>query len=66
MAMTRAQDRLILTTHGGTAAAKKQSRFVGEILDGAGAEIETIDRAAGGARGPPESVDALDRSWRRP
>ncbi len=39
VAMTRAQDRLILTTHGGPAAAKAASRFVGEILDGAGVEV---------------------------
>ena len=44
VAMTRAQERLILTTHGGPAAAKEASRFVGEILDGAGIEIRRIDR----------------------
>ncbi len=46
VAMTRAQDRLILTTHGGPAAAKEASRFVGEILDGAGIEVRRIDRTA--------------------
>ena len=52
VAMTRAQDRLILTTHGGPAAAKEASRFVGEILDGAGVEVRRIDRTGvdGGRR----------------
>jgi superfamily I DNA/RNA helicase/RecB family exonuclease len=46
VAMTRAQDRLILTTHGGPVAAKEASRFIGEILDGAGSEVRRIDRTA--------------------
>jgi DNA helicase II / ATP-dependent DNA helicase PcrA len=46
VAMTRAQDRLILTTHGGPAAAKEASRFIGEILDGAGVEVRRVDRTA--------------------
>jgi len=58
VAMTRAQDRLILTTHGGAAARKGASRFIGEILDGAGAEIETIDRTASApAAGAPAIED---------
>src|SRR3954452_7438093 len=63
VAMTRAQERLILSTHGG-AGAKEASRFVGEILDGRGAEVRVIDRV-----GPerervitPENVFALDPS----
>ena len=44
VAMTRAQERLILTTHGGPAATKEPSRFVGELLDGAGEEVRVIDR----------------------
>ncbi len=46
VAMTRAQDRLILTTHGGAAAKKGASRFVGEILEGAGLEVQQVDRTA--------------------
>ncbi|MEP7378009.1 MAG: ATP-dependent DNA helicase [Chloroflexota bacterium] len=46
VALTRAQERLILTTHGGQAAVKQASRFVGEILDGAGVELVRIDRTA--------------------
>ncbi len=46
VAMTRAQDRLILSTHGGAAAAKQASRFVGEIMDGAGVEVRKVDRTA--------------------
>lgn len=56
VAMTRAQDRLILTTHGGPAAQKKASQFVGEILDGAGIEVRHIDRTAARA----EAVAAAD------
>jgi len=57
VAMTRAQDRLILTTHGGAAAKKGASRFIGEILDGAGVEIQTIDRTASA---PPTGAPATD------
>ena len=42
----RAQDRLVLTTHGGPAAEKNASQSVGEILAGAGVEVRTIDRTA--------------------
>ncbi|MGI8998497.1 MAG: ATP-dependent helicase [Candidatus Limnocylindria bacterium] len=46
VAMTRAQDTLMLTTYGGTAAADKPaSVFVNEILDGALGEVQVIDRA---------------------
>ncbi len=54
VAMTRAQERLILTTHGGAAAQKEASRFVGEILDGAGIEVRRIDRTAA-------TADAVER-----
>ena len=54
VAMTRAQERLILTTHGGAAAAKEASRFVGEILDGAGVEVRVVDRT-GSERGRASS-----------
>ncbi len=58
VAMTRAQDRLILTTHGGAAAKKGASRFVGEILDGAGVEIQQIDRTASAP--PPGGIETDD------
>lgn len=45
VAMTRAQDSLMLTTHGGPTAQKGASLFVNEIVDGAAAELEVIDRA---------------------
>jgi DNA helicase-2/ATP-dependent DNA helicase PcrA len=45
VAMTRAQDTLMLTTHGGPMAEKAASQFVNEILEGAQAEVEVIDRA---------------------
>ena len=32
--MTRAQDRLMLTTHGGPSAEKEASLFIGELLEG--------------------------------
>jgi DNA helicase-2/ATP-dependent DNA helicase PcrA len=46
VAMTRAQDRLVLSTHGGAAAVKAASAFVGELLEGAGIELSRIDRTA--------------------
>ncbi len=62
VAMTRAQERLILSTWGGVAAGKEASRFVGEVLEGAGVEVRVIDRV-----GPepepevtPENVFALE------
>jgi superfamily I DNA/RNA helicase/RecB family exonuclease len=45
VAMTRAQDTLMLTTHGGPMAEKPASLFVNEILDGALGEVRVIDRA---------------------
>src|SRR4051794_25488171 len=47
VAMTRAQERLVLTTHGGVGVEKEASRFVGEVLDGAGEEVRVIDRTGG-------------------
>ena len=44
VAMTRAQERLMLTTHGGPAAAKVASLFIGEILEGALEELTVQDR----------------------
>ncbi len=60
VAMTRAQDRLILTTHGGTAAKKGASRFVGEILDGAGVEVLQVDRTASAPSAGGIDADDLD------
>ena len=45
VAMTRARDTLMLTTHGGPMATKPASLFVNELLDGALGEVEVIDRA---------------------
>jgi len=45
VAMTRAQDTIMLTTHGGPTVQKGASRFVNEVLEGALAEVEVIDRA---------------------
>ncbi len=60
VAMTRAQERLILTTHGGAAAKKGASRFVGEILDGAGLEVQQIDRTASAPSAGGIEADDLD------
>ena len=43
VAITRAQERLLLCTHGG-AGAKDQSVFVAELLEGRGPELTVIDR----------------------
>ncbi len=60
VAMTRAQERLILTTHGGAAAKKGASRFVGEVLDGAGLEVQQIDRTASAPAAGGIEADDLD------
>ena len=44
VALTRARDRLVVTTHGGPTAKKDQSPFVDELLAEAGDEIRHIDR----------------------
>ena len=46
VAMTRAQDRLMLTTHGGPSAEKKASQFIGELLQGEDAEVARVDRTS--------------------
>jgi DNA helicase-2/ATP-dependent DNA helicase PcrA len=58
VAMTRAQERLILTTHGGSSAAKEASRFVGEVLEGAGSEIQLVDRTVWATSGDTRPVGA--------
>ena len=61
VAMTRAQDTLMLTTHGGPTAEKEASRFVNEVLEGAHAEVEVIDRANSWATvQPADQTDATD------
>ena len=59
VAMTRAQERLILTTHG-AGSDKAQSRFIADLLDGAGpgARLDRPDRRAGPTDGAGE--DDLD------
>ncbi len=59
VALTRAQERLLLTTHGG-AGAKAQSVFVGELLDGCGPEITRLDRTLAGARAGAHADDGAD------
>ncbi len=54
VAITRAQERLVLSTHGGT-GAKAQSVFVAELLDGCGPELTVIDRTL--AEGAGEAAD---------
>ena len=51
VAMTRAQERLILTTHDGPGVTKGPSRFVGEIVWGGGDDVRVVDRTAGGGCG---------------
>jgi DNA helicase-2/ATP-dependent DNA helicase PcrA len=62
VAITRAQERVLLTTHGGTAAKKAPSVFVGELLDGAGPELTKLDRTLAAAEmagaGAGENADA--------
>ena len=49
VAMTRAQERLLLMTQG-DGGEKAASRFVAEIEDGAGEELALVDRTATGER----------------
>ena len=63
VAMTRAQERLVLTTHGGPAATKEASPFVAELLAGAGPELVVVDRtvaAAGPAAQPVLGADDVE------
>jgi DNA helicase-2/ATP-dependent DNA helicase PcrA len=52
VAMTRAQERLVLTTHRGANGEKAPSQFVGEITWPSGAEIRQVDRRTGEAASP--------------
>ena len=47
VAMTRAQERLTLLTHGGVTATKKPSLFVSEVTFPSGDEVFVIDRTTG-------------------
>ncbi len=51
VAMTRARDRLTLTTHAGPSAKRSPSPFVAELVDGAGDELRVTDRTSDGAAG---------------
>jgi DNA helicase II / ATP-dependent DNA helicase PcrA len=46
VAMTRAQERLILTTHGGPLVQGEASPFLAELAEGAGRELLLVDRVA--------------------
>ena len=46
VAITRARETLVLTTHGGPTAQKGPSQFVGELREGAGPELLVRDRSA--------------------
>ncbi len=63
VAMTRAKERLVLTTHRGVAGDKERSRFVAELLADAGADLVTIDRTGTAdteVRPPVDGVDPKD------
>ncbi|MEO6060261.1 MAG: ATP-dependent DNA helicase [Candidatus Limnocylindria bacterium] len=57
VAMTRARETLMLTTHGGPAAARAQSLFIGEILEGATDELRHINRTESLAATEPDTDD---------
>jgi DNA helicase-2/ATP-dependent DNA helicase PcrA len=58
VALTRAQERLLVTTHGGPAATKDPSIFVEELLAGAGEELRAIDRTVAAGGDDANGVDA--------
>jgi DNA helicase-2/ATP-dependent DNA helicase PcrA len=67
VAMTRAQRRLVLTTHGGPSATKRPSLFISEVTWGGGEDIRLVDRTTGEAASPfragaaaPDGDDAFD------
>jgi len=49
VAITRAEDRLVLTTQEGPSVTKKPSQFLGEVTEGAGSELTIVDRTGGSA-----------------
>ena len=60
VAMTRAQERLLLSTHAGAAAKKRQSQFVGELLEDHGAELVVRDRTLAAGEGGGARAAAVD------
>ncbi len=66
VAMTRAQESLVLTTYGGLAAREKAcSLFVNEILSGDHPEVDLVDRANQWVLAePPEDAPKGPMRWR--
>ena len=59
VAITRAQERVLLCTHGG-AGAKNQSVFVAELLEGRGPELTVIDRTLDEAEADADEADGTE------
>jgi DNA helicase-2/ATP-dependent DNA helicase PcrA len=59
VALTRAKDRLVITTHGGPTAQKERSVFVDELLAGAGGEILSIDRTTPAEEGTADGIASV-------
>ncbi len=55
VAMTRTQERLVLTTHEGPSADKQPSAFVAELREGVGAEV--VEVASAGSGDPAGTAD---------
>jgi superfamily I DNA/RNA helicase/RecB family exonuclease len=60
VAMTRAREGLMLTTHPGATGDRRPSAFVGDLVEGAGPELETS------ARGRARAVAGMGGSIRAP
>jgi DNA helicase-2/ATP-dependent DNA helicase PcrA len=61
VAMTRAQESLVLTTYGGQAELEKaHSRFVDEILAGAHDQVDQVDRASRWEPAPEATTEAAE------
>ncbi len=67
VAMTRAQERLTLLTHGGAAATKRPSLFVSEVTFPSGEEVFIVDRTTGSldVRGRHRGPASAGRRGRR-
>jgi DNA helicase-2/ATP-dependent DNA helicase PcrA len=59
VALTRAKDRLVITTRGGPTAQKERSVFVDELLTGLGTEILSIDRTTPAEEETADGVAAV-------
>jgi DNA helicase-2/ATP-dependent DNA helicase PcrA len=59
VALTRARDRLTVTTHDGPTARKEQSVFVDELLGGTGEELRSVDRVGASPDAEAIAVDPL-------